>query len=124
MHYFALTKEIERVKNALVIGKGHKVLVSGTGFLLRSQVLMKICYRVTGAGDVCRCERHAVGVGGENAAAVHGVITGHAGFVYLGIACAAHALINHGAEHFPMGQFLCAYVVKRGTAAVVRIVHD
>ena len=36
MHYFALAKEIERVKNALVIGKGHKVLVSGTGFLLCS----------------------------------------------------------------------------------------
>lgn len=65
MHYFALPQEIERVKNALVIGKGHKVLVSGAGFLLRRKILMQIRYRVAGAGDVCRCERHAVGVGGE-----------------------------------------------------------
>lgn len=72
-------------------------------------VFMDICDGVAGALDIGGGEGHAVGIGGEYTLGVHGEVADKARFFDLLKGSVAHALVYHGADHFPMSHFLRAY---------------
>ena len=106
---FSLSEEAERIEQSGVIRKGHKVLVGCSGFLLCCHILVNVGDRVTGALDIGGGKGDAIGVGGEYAFGVHGEVAHKACFLYFLEGSIAHALVYHGADHFPMGHFLCSY---------------
>ena len=113
MDHLPLPQEVKGLQYLLVAGHVHQVFVGGPGLLLGAHVLGKVRNGVAGAGNVGGGERHAVGVRGEHAVVVHGVVPSEARLVQLRAGGALHALPDHGADHLIVGQLLCAYV---GTA--------
>ena len=75
MHYLTLAQETERGDVLLVVRKVHQMFICRPRLLLCCKILVDIGDRISGAGDVCSCERHAVGVAGEYGMIVHGVVT-------------------------------------------------
>ena len=117
---FPLPEETEGIEQGGVIRKGHKVLVGGPGFLLRCHILVDVGDGVAGALDIGGGKGNAVGVGGEYAFGVHGEVAHKACFLYFLEGSIAHALVYHGADHFPMGHFFRADVVAGSLYPVIR----
>ena len=117
---FPLPEETERIEQGGVIRQGHKVLIGGPGFLLGGHILMDVGDRVTGALDIGGGKGNAIGVGGEYALGMHGEVAHKACFLYFFEGSVAHALVYHGADHFPMCHFFCADVVAGSLYTVIR----
>ena len=115
-----LPEETKGIEQGGVIRKGHKVLVGCPGFLLRCHILVDVGDRVTGALDIGGGKGNAIGVGGEYAFGVHGEVAHQARFLYFLKGSIAHALVYHGADHFPMGHFFRADVVAGSLYTVIR----
>ena len=117
--HLPLPEEVEGLQYLLVTRHAHQVLVGGPGLLLGPHVLGDVRDGVSGAGDVGGGEGHAVGVHGEHAVVVHGVVPGEARLVQLRAGGALHALADHGADHLVVGQLLRAYIGQGGFDPIV-----
>ena len=87
---------------------------------IRCHILVDVGDGVAGALDIGGGKGNAVGVGGEYALGVHGKVADQARFLYFLKGSIAHALVYHGADHFPMGHFFRADVVAGSLYTVIR----
>ena len=87
---------------------------------IRGHILMDVGDGVAGAQDIGGGKGNAIGVGGEYAFGVHGEVAHKACFLYFLEGSIAHALVNHGADHLPVGHFLCTNVIAGSLYAIIR----
>jgi len=104
----ALAEEAQRVEDLGVVGHAHQVLVGRPRFLFGRQIFMKIGDGVARTRHIGGGKGHAVGVRGEYAVVVQRVVPAKAGRVQIRQAGAAHALVDHSADHLPVREFFRA----------------
>ena len=110
MDHLPLPQEVEGLQDLLVARHVHQVLIGGPGLLLGAHILGDVRNGVPGALDVGRGEGHPVGIHGEHAVVMHGIIPAEACLVQLCAGGALHTLADHGANHLIMGQLFRAYI--------------
>lgn len=84
-----------------------------------SKVFHNIRNGVAGALNVGGGKGYAVGICGEDTFGVHGIVAHEPCRFDVFEAGIPHALVNHGAYHFPMGDFFGAYVITGSLYPVV-----
>ena len=109
MDDFPLPQEADHVVDVRVVGQAEDVVVGEAGFLLRRQILRQV-------GDDIARDLHSRGgpgiaggkLGKDACGVIHEVGVKACGFD-LAVAQIAGELVDEGAHHFQMAQFLSPY---------------
>lgn len=101
-----LPEEPDGVVHIRVIAEPENVVISHPGFLLCGQIFRQVGHRVAGDGDSGGVPGTAGGGGGIDTGGVIHEIGRKAGFPNLTVAEFPGQLVDDGADHFQMPQFL------------------
>lgn len=109
MNDLPLTEEADRVADLGILYQAEDVIVSGSGFLLCCEVFNEIGDGITLALEFAGVERNAAGSLGPKCKRMVNVILVEAGSSdFLG-GQAAGELVDDGADHLKVGEFLSTY---------------
>lgn len=108
MHNFSLPQELYGVAHVGVVAQQKNIVIGNARLLLCCQILVEVCYGVTGGLERCRIKRNTVGIHRVNSGRVVGKVRRKAAGLDFLNGKIARKLVHNGAYHFHMPKFLGA----------------
>ena len=110
MDHLPLPEELDDVVDVRIVRKPEDVVIGDPCLLLRGQILGQICEGVALDGHGGRGPGEAGGGSGVDPGGVVDEVGGEGGVLDLGIGHLAGELMDDGADHLQVAQFLCTCI--------------